>query len=75
LQRGFGRVDGTMHLEDNVESWKRTAAILFISVILMREGGRGPCLGAFGVCGVDMKMPLPLPLLQWSFKHRKYKTG
>lgn len=62
-----------MYLEGNAESWKRTAAICFISATLMREGGRGPCLGAFGVCGLGMNTAFPSFLLQWEFKQHQQK--
>lgn len=61
---GWDNADGTKHLEGNVDSWKRTAAICRISVNFRRDGGRGPCLGALGVCGLGICIPFPSPLLQ-----------
>lgn len=57
---GLDNTDGTRHLEGNADSWNRTAAICRISVNLTREGGRGPCLGALGVCGLEIHFPSPL---------------
>ena len=53
-----------MHLEGKADSGNRTAATCRTSENLRREGGRGPCLGAFGVCGLGNQIPFPSPLLQ-----------
>lgn len=70
LKAGLGKPGGTMRLEGNTDSWKRTAAICFMS-IMWRRGGRGPGLGAFGVWGLDPWIAFPSPLLHNFYKNKQ----